>query len=121
MRDRQKALRRLWVGECTVCVRSALPDTDPVTGRTMWQEEAVVFKERCRLSYDRLSETQPDSGAARVVQTVKLFVDPSVVIPPGSKIMVTQHGVTRFFAQSGEPAVYTYHKEVPLVLFEGWA
>ena len=61
------------------------------------------------------------SEAARVAQTVTLYIDPSVVIPEGSKITVTQNQVTADYGRSGKAAVYTDHQEVPLELWEGWA
>ena len=117
----QNALQRLWKGVCTVYVKVPSPDPDPATGRTVYSEEAVAEGVPCRLSFSSIAETQPESSAAKVTQTVKLFLDPAVELPPGSKLTVTQNGVTGEYSQSGEPAVYTYHKEVPLKLFERWA
>ncbi len=117
----QQALRSLWRGLCSVYVREPDPAPDPATGRNTYTERAVAEEMPCRLSFSRITETQPDNGAARVAQTVKLFLDPAVELPPGSKLIVTQNGVTGYYTQSGEPAIYTHHKEVPLALFERWA
>ena len=59
--------------------------------------------------------------AAQVAQSVVLYIDPSVDIPEGSKITVTQNGVTRDYERSGKSAVYSCHQEVPLELFKEWA
>ena len=75
----------------------------------------------CRLSHKTVTTTKPTEEAALVAQTVVLYIDPSVEIPEGSKITVTQNGVTRDYEQSGKAAVFTYHKEVPLELFKEWA
>ena len=75
----------------------------------------------CRLSHKTVTTTEPTEEAALVAQTVVLYIDPSVEIPEGSKITVTQNGVTRDYEQSGKAAVFTYHKEVPLELFKEWA
>ena len=112
----KRAIQSLWKGVCTVYVRTPSPAPDPGTGRTAFALDAP-----CRLSYKSITETLPESNAAKVTQTVKLFLDPAVVLPPGSKLTVTQNGITGHYAQSGEPAVYTHHKEVPLKLFERWA
>ena len=56
-----------------------------------------------------------------MAQSVTLYIDPSVDIPEGSKITVTQNGVTRDYERSGRPAVYSCHQEIPLELFKGWA
>ena len=51
----------------------------------------------------------------------KLFISPEVEIKPGSKIVVTQNGVTTEFSNSGKPAIYTNHQEIMLKLFEDYA
>lgn len=56
-----------------------------------------------------------------VSQSVKLFISPDIVIKAGSKIIVTQHGRTTEYSNSGVPAVYPTHQEIMLTLFEGWA
>ena len=117
----RKALQSLWTGVCTVYVRVPSPTPDPATGRTVWAVEAVAVAVPCRLSFETLSETQDESSAAKVTQSVKLFLDPAVPLPAGSKLTVTQNGVTGGYVQSGEAAVYSNHKEVPLELFERWA
>ena len=115
------AIQSLWHGLCTVYVKSQDATPDPATGRTRFTEEAVEIDVPCRLSFSNITEAVPDSGAAKVTQTVKLFLDPAITLPPGSKLVVTQNGNTGEYAQSGEPAVYQNHKEIPLKLFERWA
>ena len=89
----RKALQSLWTGVCTVYVRVPSPTPDPATGRTVWAVEAVAEAVPCRLSFETLSETQDESSAAKVTQSVKLFLDPAVPLPAGSKLTVTQNGV----------------------------
>lgn len=115
------ALQSLWRGLCTVYVKSPGQTPDPATGRTRFAEQAVEVDVPCRLSFSTITEAVSDSGAARVTQTGKLFLDPTVILPPGSKLTVTQNGVVGEYVQSGEPAVYRNHKEIPLKLFERWA
>ena len=62
-----------------------------------------------------------EEEAAQVAQSVVLYIDPSVDIPEGSKIIVTQNGMTRDYERSGKSAVYSCHQEVPLELFKEWA
>jgi len=114
-----KAVKSLWKGKCTVTVRENV--TNEKTGRTEVKEADVYQDEPCRISFDTVKATEPTSGAAQVTQSVTLFIDPGVDIPPGSKITVTQNGTTGVYEQSGEPAVYSVHKEIPLELFKRWA
>ena len=73
------------------------------------------------LSY---SSTAPAAGSdtvAGVAQTIKLFLAPEPVVPPGSRIEVTQQGRTESYAQSGKAAVYSSHQEILLEIWKEYA
>lgn len=114
-----KAIQSLWDGRATITVREGV--LDKRTGRTEPVERVTASELPCRISFATVKSTEPDEEAARVAQTVTLYIDPSVVIPEGSKITVTQNQVTADYERSGKGAVYTDHQEVPLELWEGWA
>ena len=103
----------------TVTVRQGV--LNPANGRTEPVEKVTASGLPCRISHQTVKTTEPTEEAALVAQTVTLYIDPSVDIPEGSKITVTQNGVTRDYERSGKPAVYTCHQEVPLELFKEWA
>lgn len=115
----KKAIQSLWDGRATITVREGV--LDERTGRTEPVERVTASELPCRISFATVKSTEPDEEAARVAQTVTLYIDPSVVIPEGSKITVTQNQVTTDYERSGKAAVYTDHQEVPLELWEGWA
>lgn len=115
-----KAVKSLWNGVCTVTVRNN-GCTDETTGRVIPVETPLYTDEPCRISFGTVNETVSENSAEKVVQSIKLFISRAIVIPPGSKITVTQNGVTAVYAQSGKPAVYATHQEIPLTLFKGWA
>nr|DAL55760.1 MAG TPA_asm: hypothetical protein [Caudoviricetes sp.] len=48
------------------------------------------------------------------VQTVTLFLDPEIVVVPGSEVVVTQNGRTTTYTASGVPMVFQSHQEVPI-------
>ena len=114
-----QAIKSLWRGVCTVTV--VQNTTDESTGRTVAGEVDTCTDEPCRISFETVTIPETTDNASRTVQRIKLFIDPAVNIPPGSKITVTQNGVTGVYEQSGVPAVYSSHKEIPLELFKGWA
>lgn len=94
---------------------------DPVTKVTKQQEALVQENIPCHLSY---SSTAPVSGsdmAAAVTQTIKLFLAPELVVPPGSRIEVTQQGRSESYGQSGKTAVYSSHQEILLELWKEYA
>ena len=111
----KKAIQSLWRGRATVTVLDGV--LNPANGRTEPQERVAATDVPCRISHQTVKTTEPQDEA----QSVVLYIDPSVDIPEGSKITVTQNGVTRIFERSGKPAVYSCHQEIPLKLFEGWA
>lgn len=115
----KKAVQSLWEGKATITVRDGV--TNEKTGRTEPVERVTASDLACRISFATVKSTEPDEEAARVAQTVTLYIDPSVEIPEGSKITVTQHDVTADYGRSGKAAVYSCHQEVPLELWEGWA
>ena len=81
----------------------------------MYQGRATVIeyqKVKDEWGHDQLSGSNRSGGSttgdpvATVSQSVKLFISPDVVIKAGSKIIVTQHGRTTEYSNSGVPAVY---------------
>lgn len=118
MVNRRKALESLWQGTCTVIVREE--QKNPEHKRTDFVECEKYTDQPCHLSFK--SKTSVGDGvAALVTQTTTLFLAPEIVIPPGSKIRVTQRGVTKDYVRSGEPRLYNHHQEIDLELFKKWA
>ncbi len=115
----KKAVQGMWKGKATVTVLEGV--LNPTNGRTEPTESVTVSDAPCRISHTTINSTQPSEEAAAVAQSVTLYIDPSVDIPEGSKVTVTQNGVTRDYERSGTPAVYSTHQEIPLELFRGWA
>ena len=125
------AVESLYSGTCTVTVSA--PTFDEITKQTSNTVTTLFADQPCRLSFisappsDKLvatSQTLIHSDTPRahfVDQQIKLFIDPSLDIPPGSKISVTQNGVTSLFKSSGAPAVYSSHQEIELVRLDNFA
>ena len=125
------AAESLYSGTCTVTATS--PTFDDSTKQTTNAETTLFADQPCRLSFisappsDKfvsLSQTLIHSDTPRAHyanQQIKLFIDPSLDIPPGSKISVTQNGVTSLFKSSGAPAVYSSHQEIELVRLDNFA
>lgn len=113
------ALESTYTGVCSVYEYGET--TDPETHITTHGEKKVLENIPCRLSFSRIEAAENSGGAATAAQSVKLFISPDVSIKSGSKISVTQNGVTTEYASSGVPAVYPTHQEIMLELFRGWA
>ena len=91
------------------------------TKLTSVEDVVVLLNQPCKLSFESVAPVQQSETAAAVSQTVKLFLAPDVMISPGSKLTVTQNGVTGDYTRSGVAAVYPTHQEIMLELFERWS
>lgn len=110
----RRELERLYVGRCSITNFQKV--FDEKTKRTTTKEVVVVEDEPCRLSFSWNKEAQSEGVYSNLHQTSKLFLRPDLTVLAGSKITVTQSGVTKRYALSGEPAVHTNHQEILLVL-----
>ena len=115
----KKAIEALYEGLCTIYIQEK--DKDEETGETVFTETPILTNEPCRLSFASIPATDIIDHAPRLGQAVKLFLSPGADVPPGSRIVVTQNGVTNDYSMSGQPARYVTHQETSLELFKGWA
>ncbi len=115
----KKAIRKLWKGKCTVTTLENYDDEK--TSRTKQREKTLFSDVPCRVSFEKVEKTAEADYASKKVQTITLFIGSEYSIPEGSKITVTQLGVTREYERSGAPAVYSTHQEIPLTIKEEWA
>ena len=115
----RKAIESLYDGKCTITEYQKVKNKNKSTGF----EEVVVLTDRpCRLSFKTINNTnQTDTAASTVAQITKVFLAPEIQVKPGSKLTITQNGVTTEYKSSGQPAFYSTHQEIVLELFKGWA
>ena len=119
-----KGIRRIWNDRCDILVRDS--STCPSTGRTLFAERCIYVDLPCRISFRLSFETvgavrDVANAAIRAGQSVKLFLAPEIVVPPGSKILVRRRGHEMEFARTGMPAVFEGHQEVRMERFSNWA
>lgn len=119
MNRARREIEKLYKGRCDVYeYRDVLDKETKITSK----KEVLVLKNwRCKLSYESMSVTKESNGVAVPAVSAKLFISPDIEIKAGSKIVVTQDGVTTSFANSGIPGRFTNHQEIMLELFERWA
>lgn len=114
----RKAMESTYNGVLTVTEHKKVRNEQ--TKLTSTEDVIVLENQPCRLSFESVAPVQQSETAAAVSQTVKIFISPDVVISPGSKLTVTQNGVTTDYKGSGTAAVYPTHQEIMLDLFERW-
>lgn len=115
----RRALEASYDGTCMVIEYREKEDEE--TGLSGHEEMTVLEGQPCRLSFETLRAADQTETAASVTQGTKLFLAPEVNILPGSKVIVTQNGMSGAYSASGIPAVYATHQEIMLELFERWA
>ena len=114
----RKAIESMYDGTCTVTEYQEYIKPNKSTG---YHEVVVLEEQPCRLSFSSSPNTNQTESAAQLVQTIKVFLAPDVRVQAGSKLTITQNGVTTEYKSSGEPALYQTHQEIMLELFKGWA
>lgn len=114
----RKAVEALYTGICTVTeYRKVMDESTKLTG---YRDVVVLENQPCRLSFETLKAAVPTESAVNISQITKLFLSPDIMVKAGSKVTVTQAGVTTDYKCSGIPAVYLTHQEILLELFERW-
>lgn len=108
-----------YCGSCSVYELKKTRNTE--TKLTETTEEEVLSEVPCHLSFESVTAAGEGGGTAAVSQSVTLFCAPDIPVKPGSKIVVRQNGTETAYKQSGVPAVYASHQEIPLELFKEWA
>lgn len=114
------ALEQLYSDTCTVYIQQEAEADDCLT---RFENKTLYADQPCRLSFSSSTTASGDTVAA-VGQSIKLFLSPSLVIPPGSRIDVLRPGDmprTLHYKSSGPAAVYPTHQEIPLELAERYA
>lgn len=115
----RKAIESTYIGECDVIEYKTTKNK--INKRNEHKEEIVLRKQKCRISFENISNSTQDGNTNNITQIIKLFIAPEINIKTGSKIIVTQNKKTQAYKNSGEPAVYETHQEIMLELFESWA
>lgn len=94
---------------------------DPKTKLTEQSEVTLHENISCHLSFSSAVSAEGTGTSTDVKQEIKLFLAPEVLVPPGCRIEVMQHGVTESYSRSGKAAVYYSHQEILLELWKEYA
>ena len=114
----RKSIESLYDGQCTITEYQEYQKENKSVGH---KEVVVLEGQPCRLSFSTVTDANASDTASKVVQTVKVFLAPEIVVKAGSKLDITQNGVSTAYESRGVPAVYATHQEIVLELFKGWA
>lgn len=114
----KKAIEAMYSGVCDVFEYQKI---EKKSGATGFEEVKVLDGQPCRVSFKTVTAANESRSASAVAQEIKLFISNEVNVKAGSKIVVTQDGITQSYKNSGEPARYPTHQEIALELFKGWA
>lgn len=112
----RKAIESRYKGLCDILEKRKVKDE--VTKATALKDIAVLSNQPCKLSYSSSGTANQTDTISNIEQTIKVFIAPEIKIAPGSKLRITQNGITTDYISSGVPAVYETHQEVSLELEE---
>lgn len=110
----RKAIESRYKGLCDILEKRKVKDE--VTKAAVLKDIAVLSNQPCRLSYSSSGTANQTDTVSNIEQTIKLFIAPEIKIAPGSKLRITQNGVTTDYISSGVPALYETHQEISLEL-----
>lgn len=108
-------LDKMRTGVCNVYVKVNREDANGVT--KVAEEELLYEQIPCDVSSESVTPTT-NGVVAYADQKITMFLRMEYEIPLGSRIVVTQHGRTREYTNSGEPDFYLSHQEIPLTLID---
>lgn len=111
-------IEQTYTSTCTVTERQKVKKPNGSTG---FEEVKVLEKQPCLMIYKTVSSAAVPEPAAAINQGTVLLIAPEVQVKPGSKITISQNGLTADYARSGIPAVFSTHQEINLESFKGYA
>lgn len=114
--SQRKAIESLYLAVCDIHEYKSIQDED--SGITTKKLVLTIAKQPCRLSYKNVYPTDSNRTADTVRQITKLFLAPELTIKAGSLIIVTQHGKTTTYKNSGYPEIHSTHQELIVELFD---
>lgn len=115
----RKAIESTFRGLASVYVYGTVKDEKTKLQRS--GEACVLTDVPCKVSFESSTSAAQTETAAKLTQSIRVFVSPDVDIKPGSKLLVQQDGATTAYKCTGQPAIYPTHREYNLELFKGWA
>lgn len=110
----RKVVESRYRGLCDILEKRKVKDE--VTKATALRDTVVLSNQPCRLSYSSSGTANQTDNISNIEQTIKVFIAPEIKIAPGSKLRITQNGVTTDYISSGVPALYETHQEISLEL-----
>ncbi len=114
----KKAIESTYEGICTVVEHRKVQKANKSIG---FEEVVTLENQPCRLSYKTITNAGENDVASSVFQIIQVFLNPEINIKAGSKLIITQNGITTEYKSSSEPAFYNTHQEIILELFKEWA
>lgn len=111
-------IEQTYTSTCAVTERQKVKKPNGSTG---FEEVKVLEEQQCLMIYKTVFSASVPEPAAAINQGTVLLIAPEVEIKPGSKITVSQNGVTADYSRSGIPAVFSTHQEINLESFTGYA
>ena len=109
----RRAMERMYIDTCKISVNVKTVDEKTHVTRQKWT--VLAEDEPCRLSFLSFPANGESDTTDAMLQAVKVFMRPDIVVPPGCRIAVTRNGQIVNYRRSGPVAIYPTHQEIELV------
>lgn len=123
IKNSRKFIEKMYIGRCNIWVSKKLTNSNFAT---YFKDELLAIDVPCKLSYGTHSYSTPKLASESQTTTeisanVKLFINPDIEIPTGSKIDVIQNGRKTKYKYTGEVAFFETHQEIRLELADKYS
>ena len=112
----RRAMERMYIDTCKISVNVKTVDEKTHVTRQKWT--VLAEDEPCRLSFLSFPANGESDTTDVMMQSVKIFLRPELVVPAGSRIDVTRSGRTVSYKRGGAVALYPTHQEIELTRAE---
>lgn len=102
---------------CTVIISEEYQKDN---GVSVFRDVILYENKPCRISQPSTNAATNNNVVSETGKIVNLYIAPDLVIPAGSKVLVTFNDITTEYKNSGESARYDAHQKIQLEFVGRW-
>ena len=112
MKTARKSIESMYCGTCDVVIKESY-EADDYT--TKFRDVTLIESEPCRLT-NKSNNKASLGNVPEFIHEIKVLINPDIVVPEGSKLIISQNGITEAYKNSGKSMMYNTHQEILLEL-----
>lgn len=111
-------IEKMYTYKCDIIVKEKVVNDN---FETTFKDKELYKNVKCKLSYNSVLSAEKSVNKTLVFSNVKLFINPDIEIPSGSRIRLKQNGKVEYYNYTGEVALFFTHQELSLELEKQYA